>query len=501
MRKLGKKLFKSIKTRVIVFFLLTTVLTSATSILILGLSSNTIEKMDDMFSANVELEEFLNDMRKVNTQLTDYLVTDDSDSLLNYYFYRDAFTEKANKLFDESQGIYNQDDLIYKDIAYMVKSFVEETDKAAEAKSINDADEYMARYAEATKISGYIQTWTDKLNLSILDVNTAQYLSMSEDLKNLRTANLVLLLSVIGLNVMVISYLVYNMTKPIIKLAHSAEEMSKGNFDADDVVVHSEDELSIMANAFNTMKHSIRKYIDELHNKADTESMLLEQQIENLKIQSLLANAEMKALQMQINPHFLFNTLNAGVQLATLEGAERTANFLHDIAKIFRYNVKSLDRKVKIKDEIDTVRAYSNLFQVRFGDIIKFDYSIDLSLLNIDVPPLIIQPLVENAVIHGIGEKESGGEVYISLERGEKGVYISVQDNGVGMSEDTVQKILRCHEFESEKSGHTTGIGLYNVVQRLRLFFDCEDVIAVESEPGKGTKVTLIIPFPKDMAN
>mgnify|MGYP001176428557 FL=1 len=154
MRKIGKKLFKSIKTKVIVFFLLTTVLTSVTSILILGLSSNTIEKMDDMFSANVELEEFLNDMRKVNTQLTDYLVTDDSDSLLNYYMYRDVFTEKAKKLFDESQGIYNQDDLIYKDIAYMVKSFVEETDKAAEAKGINDADEYIARYAEANKITG-----------------------------------------------------------------------------------------------------------------------------------------------------------------------------------------------------------------------------------------------------------------------------------------------------------------------------------------------------------
>jgi two-component system sensor histidine kinase YesM len=290
------------------------------------------------------------------------------------------------------------------------------------------------------------------------------------------------------------------MTKPIIKLAHSAEEMSKGNFDADDVVVHSEDELSVMANAFNTMKHSIRKYINELHNKADTESMLLEQQIENLKIHSLLADAEMKALQMQINPHFLFNTLNAGVQLATLEGAERTSNFLDDIAKIFRYNVKSLDRKVKIKDEIDTVRAYSNLFHVRFGDIIRFDYNIDCSLLDIDVPPLIIQPLVENAAIHGIGEKELGGEIYISLERGEKSAYISVQDNGVGMSEDTVQKILGCHRFESEKSGHTTGIGLYNVVQRLRLFFDCEDVIAVESEPGKGTKVTLVIPLP-NMAN
>jgi two-component system sensor histidine kinase YesM len=495
MKKTGKRFFKSIKTRIILIFLLTTILTSVASTFILGLSSNIIEKMDDMFAANVELEEFLNDMHNVNTNLTNYLVTEDSDSQLNYYRYRDVFQEKANKLFDESHGIYSQDDLIYKDIWHMVKSYIVETDLAVQAKGINDANEYIARYTEANQITGYIQTYADRLNLSILDVNTAQYLSMSEDLNNLRTANMMLLISVIGLNIMVISYLVYNMTQPIIKLAHSAEEMSKGNFDADDVEVHSQDELSVMADAFNTMKHSIRKYIDELHNKADTESQLLEQQIENLKIHSLLSDAEMKALQMQINPHFLFNTLNAGVQLATLEGADRTSNFLDDIAKIFRYNVKSLDRKVKIKDEIDTVRAYSNLFHVRFGDIIKFDYEIDCSLLDIDVPPLIIQPLVENAAIHGVGNLEKGGEIYIALEKRGSRANISVWDNGVGMNEETRQKILNCYKFESEKSGHTTGIGLYNVMQRLRLFFHCEDVIEVESEPGKGTKVILTIPI------
>lgn len=494
MKKIGRQLIKSIKTRIILIFVLTTVLTSITSTFILGLSSNIIEKMDDMFAANVELEEFLHAMHSVNTELTNFLVTDDSDSQINYYRYRDIFKEKAENMFDPSDGIYREDDLIYRDIYYMVESYFKETDAAMEAKSINNADEYIARYAEANRITGYIQTYVDKLNLSILDVNTTQYQYMSENLNNLRTTNIVLIISVIGLNILVISYLVYNMTKPIIKLAHSAEEMSKGNFNADDVVVHSEDELSVMAQAFNTMKHSIRQYITELHNKADTESQLLEQQIENLKIQSLLVNAEIKALQMQINPHFLFNTLNAGVQLAMLEGADRTSGFLDDIAKIFRYNVKSLDRKVKIKDEIDTVRAYSNLFHVRFGDIVRFDYSIDCNLLDIEVPPLIIQPLVENAAIHGIGNIEEGGEILISLERSTDGARITVQDNGAGMNEETRQKILGCYSFESDKSGHTTGIGLCNVIQRLRLFFNCEDVIEVESIPGKGTKVTLKIP-------
>lgn len=495
MKILGRKLFKSIKSRIIGIFLVTTFLTSITSIFVLGLSSNIIEKMDNMFAANVELEEFLNDMHNVNMNLTNYLVTDDSESLVNYYRYKDIFYEKAQGMFNEPHRIYNQDDLIYKDIVYMVDSYFKETDAAVEAKRMVYADKYMERYAEANRITGYIQTYADRLNLSILDVNTAQYLSMSDNLNKLRTTNFVLIIAVILLNVFIISYLTYKMTRPIIKLAHSAEEMSKGNFEADDVEVSSEDELSIMANAFNAMKHSIRKYINELHNQADTEAKLLEQQIENLKIQSLLADAEMKALQMQINPHFLFNTLNAGVQLAEIEGAEKTSCFLDDIAKIFRYNVKSLSRKVKIKDEIDTVRAYSNLFRVRFGDIISFDYEIDCSLLDIEVPPLILQPLIENATIHGIGNIEEGGKIKVSLLKGDTCALISVEDNGVGMREDTVSKILDCYQFGNEKSGHTTGIGIFNVIQRLRLFFKCEDVIDIVSKYGKGTKVILRIPY------
>ncbi len=494
MKKTWNRIFNSIKSRIIAIFVLTTILTSVTSVFILGLSSNIIEKMDDMFAANVKIGEFLSDMHNVNTNLTNYLVTADSDSLLNYYRYKDIFNEKAQSMFYELHGVYSQNDLIYKDIAYMAESYFNETEAAVKAKRMGSADEYIARYAEANQITGYIRTYTDRLNLNILNVNTTQYLGISGNLNKLRTTNLVLIISVILLNMLVISYLTYNMTKPIIKLAHSAEEMSKGNFGTEDVEVYSQDELSIMANAFNAMKHSIRNYISELHNKADTEAQLFEQQIENLKMQSLLADAEMKALQMQINPHFLFNTLNAGVQLAMIEGADRTSSFLDNIARIFRYNVKSLDRKVKIKDEIDTVRAYEHLFFVRFGDMIKFEYNIDPSLLDIDIPPLIIQPLVENATIHGIGNMEKGGVIHILLDKSGTAVRMSVRDNGAGMSEETRQKILNCCKSESEISGHTTGIGIYNVVQRLKLFFSCEDVIEVKSAPGKGTKVVLTIP-------
>ncbi len=478
----------------VLVFVITMILMSITSVFILITSSNVIAKMDDMFSVNVAIEEFLITMAKLDDNLADYLSTDNSDSVLEYYKTKEVFLEQAQNMFNETRGIYDQDDLIFKDIVSMVDSYIEQTEAAVVSKQLRDANGYIARYSKANQIAAYIETYADRINLSKVGVNTAQYIGMAEDLSRLSLTNVVLIISVILLNIFVIMNMTYKMTRPIIKLARSAGEISKGNFDIEDIEVVSSDELSVMASAFNAMKHSIRDYIAALHDKADTESQLLEQQIENLKIQSLLVDAEIKALQMQINPHFLFNTLNAGVQLAMLEGADRTSSFLDDISKMFRYNVKSLSRKVKLKEEIDSIRAYSNLIYVRFGDTIKFNFNIDCSLLDIDVPPLIIQPLVENATIHGIGDLEHGGTITISLERGDECAYIMIEDDGVGMDEITRQKILKCEVFESEKSGHTTGIGVANVVQRLRLFFGVDDVIDIISSPLRGTKMILKIP-------
>ena len=493
--KLTGKVFNSVRTRMILVYVLTTVLMSITSVFILVISTNLITKMDDMFSANVQIEEFLGTMQSVDENLAKYLSTDDSDSLLEYSKNRDVLSDQAQRMFVEDRGVFDQDDLIYKDIANMVGSYIEETEAAVESKRLGNADQYIFQYSNANQIADYINTYTDRLNLSKVSKNTIQYLGMAEDLKNLSFTNIILIISVILLNIIMITNMTYKMTQPIIKLASSAGEISTGNFDIEDIEVASKDEISIMAGAFNAMKHSIKEYIGELHDKADTESQLLEQQIENLKIQSLLVDAEIKALQMQINPHFLFNTLNAGMQLAMLEGAERTSSFLDDISKMFRYNVKSLNRKVKLKEEIDSVRAYSNLIYVRFGDIIKFNYNIDCSVLDIDVPPLIIQPLVENATIHGIGNLEQGGTVSITIENDHDCVRIAIEDDGVGMNDSTKQRILNCEMFENKKSGHTTGIGIANVMQRLRLFFGVEDVIEIESDPGKGTKIILKIPL------
>lgn len=493
-------MLSSIRVKMIALFLVSAMLTSLTSLFVLGTLSELVEKTDQMFSANVELDEFLENLNLIDVYLSNYLVTDDSDSVLNYHIQKDLFREQAEKMFEEAQDIYSENDLIYKDILYMVDSYLNEADTAVEARRLNDADEYIARYAEADKIASYIRAYVDRLNLSILNANTSQYLGMSESLDHLLTANLVLIITVICLNIVVIFYMTYNMTKPIIKLADSAQELSTGNFESEDVLVESEDEINILANSFNDMKHSIKAYIDELHDKADTESKLLEQQIENLKIQSLLDEAELKALQAQINPHFLFNTLNAGVQLSMMEDAERTSEFLENLAMIFRYNVNNLNRVVHLREEVEMVKAYAHLFSVRFGERIQFLYNIDESVLDITVPPLIIQPFIENATIHGVGNLEQGGTITLSIQKDFQNIYITIEDDGVGIDNKLIKKITDDEQL-IDKTGHTTGIGISNVIQRLKLFFDTEEIIKIEGKKNIGAKFTLIIPNDEDFQN
>ena len=189
-----------------------------------------------------------------------------------------------------------------------------------------------------------------------------------------------------------------------------------------------------MVEAFNKMKGSIRNYIQALHSKAEMEAELMEKEMQNLKMQTLLNNAQLQSLQSQINPHFLFNTLNAGVQLSMLEEADKTTYFLENVAAVFRYNVRGLNQEVTLKDEINSVRAYLDLMKVRFGDAVKVIENIeDSEMLDMSMPPLILQPIVENSCIHGIGEKEGGGTISISICKTAEYGIIKIEDNGSNM--------------------------------------------------------------------
>ena len=213
-----------------------------------------------------------------------------------------------------------------------------------------------------------------------------------------------------------------------------------------------------------------------------------------------LKDAHLKYLQAQINPHFLFNTLNAGTQLAMMEHADRTYEYIQNVAAFFRYNVSEKD-EVTLREEIELVDTYIYILNVRFAGDIHFSKEIeDDELLNARLPGMVLQPIVENCVNYGIRDIEREGKITLSVYSGEGSVYISVADNGVGMKQEIIQSILSGNytskDIEASKDKKGNGVGLKNVIERLKLYFDDRnDVEIISNGRDQGTEVVITIPY------
>lgn len=489
----------TIRKRMLFYFLLSVVMVSFVSVYLSVNSNSFFRKIDSMFRSSMLLDEMQSCLAEAEKNLVLFIQTKDSDSKNRYQLSVDQLRDNAGKIKDTLPSGDNYTDRLIN----LIDTFSEYAEEAINAKQGRDTNTIREKYNYVHQTSKYILEEIQELNLKQLKRNTEYYSALSRSNIVVERANLIMIIDILILSCIIILYITYKMTDPIMKLSHSAEEISKGNFDVDEVIVTSNDEIKVMAVAFNKMKSSVRNYIETLHSKAEIETKLMEKEMQNLKMQTLLNNAELQSLQSQINPHFLFNTLNAGVQLAMMEGADKTSLFLENLAAVFRYNVRKLDTEVTLNDEMNNVKAYIDLMKVRFGDMIKFHVEIeDEDILQIPVPPLILQPIVENACIHGIVEKEEGGRIIIHVFREDGDNMIEVVDNGQGMSQEMIEKIYRKASKEEgvlkkTKKGHTTGIGINNVIQRLRLLYKREDVIRIISIQGEGTRVIIRIPAPE----
>ena len=208
-----------------------------------------------------------------------------------------------------------------------------------------------------------------------------------------------------------------------------------------------------------------------------------------------LRKTELKALQAQINPHFLFNTLNAGMQLAMIEDADKTALFIENMAEFFRYNLSRINEDATLADEIQLVDHYIYILNVRFAGDIHYKKEIEPGLENVLVPSMILQPLVENAVQYGIRGVEWEGWVTLRIWQETGTVYIEVADNGRGMSRELIERVLQGENVKNRKNSKSNGIGIYNVLERLQMYYTTEDVLEIKSDgEGKGTQFMLKIP-------
>ncbi|MDF2541748.1 MAG: signal transduction histidine kinase, LytS [Herbinix sp.] len=486
----------SIRFRLIIVFILTSAVVIFANLYMYYNINMSISRIDEVYISNVGLNTLLDSITDVHEYVNEYLNTKSSESLENYYRSEQSYRNLINGL----NGEITDDEMILmqKNIREMSEQYLLDIQDSVNAKRGRNIVRYKEEYENASITFDYITTFIYSLNNEQFKYNSNNYELLRMSLKYLEIISTTVLLVITVFNIVLIILLTRSITDPLMHLTKVANEVSTGNFEVDLVEVESTDEVGIVTRAFNTMIVSIHQYIIKTKESMELESKMKQKE---LMMTNHLKDAQLKYLQAQINPHFLFNTLNAGAQLAMMEGADKTCLFIENMADFFRFNMKSFDQDSTLKDEIKLVDSYIYILNVRFSGGIHFIKDIDENVADVRVPSMILQPVVENSVNYGIRDIEYQGYIQLSVYQDEETIFISIKDNGTGIDEGTVERIMNTKLTQGNSLKERTvtkdsnGIGLGNVINRLKLYYEKEDVFEIKSEGrNQGTEVIISIP-------
>jgi two-component system sensor histidine kinase YesM len=266
---------------------------------------------------------------------------------------------------------------------------------------------------------------------------------------------------------------------PLKELSKGMKAIEVGNYDVS-LAVRSIDEVGYLSSSFNRMAVEIKRLIRKVY-----ETELVKK------------NAEIKALQSQINPHFLYNTLGIIDSLSSMNGDERVSLISRSLAKMFRYNISGDDIST-LKAEIQQIRLYLSIQHIRFDSRLSYTTYLEPGLEDAPIPKLLFQPLVENSILHGISRSVEGGTIRIEATRSESGdrIRVRVWNNGApidGERQIWIRRMLRSSARNGENYAERTSVGLLNVHSRIRMVYGGSCGIDFDSSAERGTEFTLTI--------
>ncbi|RIX51419.1 HAMP domain-containing protein [Paenibacillus nanensis] len=444
-------------------------------------NQKTQDQYNDILQRYLRMNEVTSASQHMIASLNNYLLAPTPDNLELLHASKSNI-QRAKAEVSELQNVENA--FAITSYTNLIDSLVETTDRSLLFQSEKDSEASSDAFDEATRISKYISEMTLTLLDTELKTYDQFYRGIIEQSQELKKTGVLLLLLITFLLLLFTYWFSLSITRPVQKLTLAAKELSRGRFDLQ-IEVNSNDEISFLAKMFDRMRVNINNLISEIQQKAQLEKELQENKL-------LLQESQLRSLQSQINPHFLFNTLDTLSKKAYLEGSEETSDLLVSVAGLLRYNLKRLDRSVTLYDEVKVMRQYIDIQRARFTERLRLYADIDDSCLHVQVPGLTLQPIVENAVIHAVEPMEEGGVIWFRIIDGGERVFVEIEDDGPGMTKEKIKQILEEHVVETE--GHSTGIGFSNVVKRLRLFYGIDDVMDIQSDGERGTKVILKIP-------
>ena len=304
-------------------------------------------------------------------------------------------------------------------------------------------------------------------------VQLIPYKVLMRDIDRLRSYQITINLLFLAALILVTVFISWTITTPLHRLSLLMRQVPKGDFSlrAD---IKGRDEVAELGNDFNIMVREMEQLIKQLQ-----------------EAQALREKSRLEALQAQINPHFLFNTLNDIKWLASINRAGNVSQMIAALGKLLETTLGKNEELITLTEEISCIKSYILLAKMRYGDRFEVVYEIDPELLNCRIPYLLLQPLVENAIIHGFEDMESDGLIRIRGYRQQENLLIEVADNGKGIDSDRLKILLT---MPNPQSGRFSNIGIKNVSERIVLYYGREYGLTVESKEGSGTSIRLLLP-------
>ncbi|HEX3028694.1 MAG TPA: sensor histidine kinase [Clostridia bacterium] len=488
----------SLKSRFIIFAAILVIPIALSALVSLFISHNINENYNHILNRISMTNDIKKFMKESLQSFNKYIQENSQEGRDQYEISCQNAISLVEKLQDDS---LNDSSYILRDLLNSLTSYKESGDrtisKYIKKEGIND---YYSDYLKTKEIASYCDDYTSKLINSYLYYNSLIYEKLSKNTGFIYRLLISYILISIAISIFYTLFFLGNITNKLKELVVVSKKVSKGDFDYVEGKKTNLYELDILSEAFSKMIKDILKHINSLKENAELERKLSEEEMKLLKTNYALRQSELKVLQSQINPHFLFNTLNCINQTAIKEKAVNTEKLIRAVSEILRYSLSMMDRNATLENEIDIVKKYIYIQQLRFEDRLKFELEINADLKKYKVPAMTLQPFVENAFIHGIEPMEEGGLISIKIKDMNQFCVIKIEDTGCGIEESTLLKI-RANDIEQEHKGHTTGLGIKSVVKRFELNYGFTDLFFIDSKRGEGTTIILRIPSSSNEAD
>lgn len=304
--------------------------------------------------------------------------------------------------------------------------------------------------------------------------------TMSVDNKNMLYMFIVVSISILLVSVCILTILSNYLTMPIRKLINRIERISGNDFSFDPEIEKSEDEIGDIGRVVNEMTLSIKSLLDENQERNEQQK-----------------NIEIALLQSQINPHFLYNTLDSIHWMAVIQKSPGISQITQSLSNLLKNLAKGTQDHITLAEELSLVHDYAAIQEIRYMEMFEVVNNVSDELLSYKILKFTLQPLIENAIFHGIEPTGVCGTITLNGYTDDSFLYITIVDTGIGMNETTLQGLLSS-TVKASRKGSLNGMGVHNVDQRLKLVYGAACGLTFESEQGKGTKVTVKIPKEKD---